>query len=159
MRRGPAPVRREPPRGAGSRAGRSRQGKERALAAARRLFIRQGYEATTVRQILDAAGMTTGSFYNFFGSKEDLLLQIASDFLEDTGRIAESAPEVIESWELTKELGDKSEAGYDTYLAWMERVYETAPFMLNGDEARVADGTFYLKKIREDGYREYAYKN
>lgn len=76
-----------------------------------------------------------------------------------TGRIAESAPEVIESWELTKKLGDSRETGYDTYLAWMERVYETAPFMLNGDEARVADGTFYLKKIREDGYREYAYKN
>jgi hypothetical protein len=76
-----------------------------------------------------------------------------------TGRIAESAPAVIESWELTKKLEDARETGYGAYLSWMERVYQTGAFMLNGDEAKVGCGTFYLKKIREDGYREYAYKN
>jgi hypothetical protein len=76
-----------------------------------------------------------------------------------TGTIAATAPEVIAGWELTKQLEDVRETGYDAYLAWMERVYETSSFMLNGDEARVRDGSFYLKKIRDDGYREYAFKN
>lgn len=76
-----------------------------------------------------------------------------------TGTVAATAPEVIGRWELTKQLEDMRETSYDTYLSWMGRVYETSPFMLNGDEARVRGGSFYLKKIREDGYREYSYKN
>lgn len=46
---------------------------ERVLAAATTLFAEQGYEATSVQQIVDAAGVTKGAMYHHFSSKDDLL--------------------------------------------------------------------------------------
>ena len=40
----------------------------------RRLFLEQGYENTTVRQVLKKAGLSTGSLYHFFKNKEEILL-------------------------------------------------------------------------------------
>jgi AcrR family transcriptional regulator len=39
-----------------------------------RLFVEQGYEATTVDQIATAAGISRRSFFHYFGSKEDVVL-------------------------------------------------------------------------------------
>src|SRR5712671_4855938 len=48
--------------------------KERILAAALELFKKDGYEATTMRMVADAAGVSLGNAYYYFASKE-LLLQ------------------------------------------------------------------------------------
>ncbi len=39
-----------------------------------RLFVRQGYENTTVEQIAAAAGMSKRSFFRYFETKEDIVL-------------------------------------------------------------------------------------
>ncbi len=41
--------------------------------AAFQLFVRYGYEATSVRSIADASGISVGSIFNYFDSKEDIL--------------------------------------------------------------------------------------
>jgi|JI8StandDraft_1071087.scaffolds.fasta_scaffold16670_4 TetR/AcrR family transcriptional repressor of nem operon len=46
--------------------------KERLILTAIELFYRQGYDATTVNQIIDASGTHKASFYRYFQSKEDL---------------------------------------------------------------------------------------
>jgi AcrR family transcriptional regulator len=38
------------------------------------LFVEQGYEATTVDAIAEAAGLSKRSFFRYFGSKEDLVM-------------------------------------------------------------------------------------
>jgi AcrR family transcriptional regulator len=43
------------------------------LAAARALFAGQGMEQTTIAQIAERADVATGSFYNYFATKEQLL--------------------------------------------------------------------------------------
>ena len=43
------------------------------LAAAQRLFGEQGFDATTVAEIADAADVAIGSFYNYFDTKDALL--------------------------------------------------------------------------------------
>ncbi|MFE1774358.1 TetR/AcrR family transcriptional regulator [Streptomyces sp. NPDC059008] len=53
------------------------------LAAAAEVFAVQGYDATTVRQIADAVGMLAGSLYYHFDSKESMLDEILSTFLEE----------------------------------------------------------------------------
>jgi AcrR family transcriptional regulator len=56
-------------------------------AVARAEFGRRGYEATTVRDIAGAAGLSTGSVYRLIGSKEELLASIMKSF-EDIARSA-----------------------------------------------------------------------
>lgn len=50
--------------------------RERMLAEALRLFTDRGYAATTVREIVAAAGVTKPVLYYYFGSKEGLYLEI-----------------------------------------------------------------------------------
>ncbi|MEW6543099.1 MAG: TetR/AcrR family transcriptional regulator [Nitrospirota bacterium] len=46
--------------------------KEKLLDAAQRLMLAKGFVATTVDEICEAAGLTKGSFFHYFESKEDL---------------------------------------------------------------------------------------
>ncbi|WP_332838720.1 TetR/AcrR family transcriptional regulator [Nocardia bovistercoris] len=54
-------------------------------AAARTVFGRRGYEATTARDIAAAAGMATGTVYRLIGSKDELLVSIMREFGEKVG--------------------------------------------------------------------------
>ncbi|HET6636756.1 MAG TPA: TetR/AcrR family transcriptional regulator [Streptomyces sp.] len=49
---------------------------QRLLAAATRLFAERGYDRTSVQDIVEAAGVTKGALYHYFGSKDDLLHEI-----------------------------------------------------------------------------------
>lgn len=50
--------------------------RDRILKPAAALFRRHGYERTSVREIAEAAGMTSGSLFYHFASKEDLLVAV-----------------------------------------------------------------------------------
>jgi TetR/AcrR family transcriptional regulator, cholesterol catabolism regulator len=53
------------------------------LALAAQLFAERGFRATTVRDIADAAGMLSGSLYHHFDSKESMVDELLSSFLND----------------------------------------------------------------------------
>jgi AcrR family transcriptional regulator len=63
----------------GSTAGDTRN---RVLDAARALFVEQGYAGTSVRDISSRLGMTKGSLYYHFSSKEELLAALIDPLLE-----------------------------------------------------------------------------
>lgn len=50
--------------------------RERVLAAARRLFSERGYEGATIRDIAQAAGMSTGAVFASFADKSELFDEI-----------------------------------------------------------------------------------
>ena len=54
----------------------------RVLTAAVDLFARQGYERTSVSQVVAAAGVAKGGFYHHFASKEDLLYEVYGDLID-----------------------------------------------------------------------------
>lgn len=54
---------------------------QRLLAAATRLFAERGYDRTSVQEIVEAAGVTKGALYHYFGSKEDLLHEVYARML------------------------------------------------------------------------------
>lgn len=55
------------------RAGRAGQTRSAIVTAALRLFRENGYDATTMRAVAAAAGVSTGNAYYYFGSKEELI--------------------------------------------------------------------------------------
>lgn len=54
---------------------------ERLLAVATRLFADRGFDRTSVQEIVEAAGVTKGALYHYFGSKDDLLHEIYARLL------------------------------------------------------------------------------
>ncbi|MFI7007989.1 TetR/AcrR family transcriptional regulator [Streptomyces sp. NPDC050145] len=53
------------------------------LDTAAAVFAAQGYDATTVRRIADAAGMLAGSLYYHFDSKDSIVEEILRGFLDE----------------------------------------------------------------------------
>jgi AcrR family transcriptional regulator len=45
--------------------------KSEILSAAYRLFVRDGYEGTTVSSLLEELGISKGAFYHHFASKDE----------------------------------------------------------------------------------------
>ena len=73
---------------------RSSSSKENLLAAAKELFLARGYAAATVDAICEKAGLTKGSFYYFFDSKEDLGLAVLDWSLQRSAQMLASGPHV-----------------------------------------------------------------
>jgi AcrR family transcriptional regulator len=66
----------------GRREQRKRATRAALQAAADRLFAERGYDATTVRDIAQAAGVTERTFFRYFAVKEELALGAALGWLE-----------------------------------------------------------------------------
>jgi len=49
------------------------------------LFIKNGYDRTSMRELADAFGKTKGSIYHYFGSKEDILYLILTETTQHRG--------------------------------------------------------------------------
>jgi AcrR family transcriptional regulator len=54
------------------------------LGCAQRLFLSQGYERTTINDVISATGLSKGAFYHHYRSKEDLLEAIAARFAQES---------------------------------------------------------------------------
>jgi AcrR family transcriptional regulator len=61
----------------------------RILDEAARLFYEDGFPATSVRKITAACGVTAGSLYNHYGSKEEVLYAILKRAHEDSEALLE----------------------------------------------------------------------
>jgi TetR/AcrR family transcriptional regulator, transcriptional repressor for nem operon len=68
------------------------ESKRRILAAAKELFLARGYAGTTVDAICEKAGLTKGSFYHFFDSKEELGLAVLDWSLQRSGQMLSAGP-------------------------------------------------------------------
>jgi AcrR family transcriptional regulator len=62
------------------------------LDVARAQFAQRGLEATTVRDIADAAGISAGNLYRYFGSKDAMVTTILSEFSD---RLLDAYREVL----------------------------------------------------------------
>ncbi len=54
----------------------NKDGKTKIIEAAQRLIARQGVEKTSMREIAEEAGITTGAIYYYYKSKEELLYDV-----------------------------------------------------------------------------------
>lgn len=65
------------------------QCRNRILKMSRRLFTAKGYEDTTMEDIAEAAEVSKATLYNYFSSKEGLLIGIADAALEEVRHLIE----------------------------------------------------------------------
>jgi len=86
---GASPRRRGRPRGQGPRAEATRQ---RLYRVATDLFARQGYEATTLRQIAAHAGVSPALLYRYFPSKRAVVLALHDALSREFERRATALP-------------------------------------------------------------------
>ncbi|MFC6343862.1 TetR/AcrR family transcriptional regulator [Nocardioides hankookensis] len=69
---------------------------ERVQAAALALFAERGYHGTGIRQLAEAAGLSSASLYHYMGTKEELLVAI----------MRASLTELLDAAEATADLDD-----------------------------------------------------
>lgn len=85
------------------------------LRTAEEMFYRNGYEKTTVNEIIAALGISKGGFYHHFDSKETLLQAICDQKAEESYRAALEAVE-----KCTGAWADKFNAMFDQYGMWKQ---------------------------------------
>ena len=73
-------------------AGSGQERPARILAAARGQFALRGFEATTMRDIADAAGITAGNLYRYVESKDSLIAEVLGAFSD---RLTDAFREVL----------------------------------------------------------------
>jgi AcrR family transcriptional regulator len=104
------------------------EARERILAAATKLFGRQGYEATTTRQIVEEAQVTKGALYHWFGTKDELLTTIYRGLLaEQTRRLADIAagdgPPEQRLRDAVSDLFDHMNEHYEPLTVWARSMH------------------------------------
>ncbi len=104
---------------------KSKETKERIFAAAKQILQRSGYEALSIKNICEEAGVSNGSFYHHFKTKDDLLSYyiedqptMSPDLLELPLNIEEAKTAIIGVYlnyvKYCRELGVDFIAGYYT---------------------------------------------
>lgn len=86
----------------------TRNTKGRIISAAWKLFYEQGYDDTTVDEIVEESGTSKGSFYHYFGGKDALLSSLSFIFDEKyeelKGELDENQPAIEKLLFLNHEL-------------------------------------------------------
>ena len=77
--------------------------RQKILSAASLLFEQQGFSDTSIADIMKAANLGVGTFYNYFESKEELLLILLKNLAESVDRtVEEGKSENLSSIQLLK---------------------------------------------------------
>lgn len=98
---------------------RTRSALERAAA---RLFEERGFAATTVRDIAVAAGVGERTFFRYFPSKEDLVLQQVRDLI----------PELMDGVRRRPAGEPELTALCEVIVAWLEQTGTTPTILVSG---------------------------
>jgi AcrR family transcriptional regulator len=70
----------------GARETNKTKNRQAIIEAGIRVFISKGVSEATVRDIIRSTGLASGTFYNYFNSKEEVLVAIFNDFAKEIGK-------------------------------------------------------------------------
>ena len=78
---------------------KSRNTKGKIIVAAWKLFYEQGYEDTTIEEIIEESGTSKGSFYHYFAGKDALLSSLSYMFDEEYEKQMEKMDPAMHSFD------------------------------------------------------------
>ena len=126
------------------------QTKKKIVAAAWQLFYEQGYDDTTVDDIIRQSGTSKGSFYHYFEGKDALLSTLSLLFDEKYEELMESIDPAMDSFEklllLNAELFTMIENTVPLEL--LARMYSTQ-LITRGDKHLLDRNRTYYKVLRQ----------
>src|ERR1039457_4881123 len=120
----------QPPRDRGVPGGRPPGPTQRLLTAAEELFGERSYHRTTVADICARAGMATGSFYSYFGSKAEIFAAVVRAINTDLRRSMKVALEHADGGQRARER-----ASFRVYFdmlskrPWIDRIVRESEFI------------------------------
>lgn len=124
--------------------------KSRIVSAAWKLFYEQGYEDTTIEEIIDESGTSKGSFYHYFEGKDALLGSLAYMMDEKYAELEPEIPEDENSYQvllyLNQELLTMIEESINIEL--LARLYSTQ-LTTRGEKPLLDHGRTYYKLLRK----------
>lgn len=113
------------------------------------LFYEQGYEYTTVEEIIEKSGTSKGSFYHYFEGKDALLGSLSYIFDEEYERLSAELSDSLTSFEkllyLNKRLFAMIEDRIDIDL--LTRLYSTQ-LTTKGEKHLLDNKRIYYKLLR-----------
>ena len=119
------------------------------ITAAWDLFYEQGYEDTTIEEIIDKSGTSKGSFYHYFEGKDALLGSLSYIFDEEYERLMEEMDEGTNSFDkllyLNSKLFEMIEERIDLDL--LTRLYSTQ-LVTKGEKHLLDNKRLYYKLLR-----------
>jgi len=131
--------------------------KGKIINAAWDLFYEQGYDDTTVEEIISESGTSKGSFYHYFEGKDALLGSLSYIFDEEYEKLQVKMPEDMPCFEkliyLNRELFKMIEDRIDIDL--LTRLYSTQ-LITKGEKQLLDNKRLYyklLKKIVTEGQK------
>lgn len=128
----------------------TRDTKGRIISAAWELFYEQGYEETTVDEIVELSETSKGSFYHYFNSKDALLGTLAYMFDRKYEEIEPNLAEYETSFDkllyLNRELFAMIEDGISLQL--LSRLFSTQ-LVTRGEKHLLDRNRYYYKLLRK----------
>ena len=129
------------------KAGRNTKG--RIVSAAWKLFYQQGYDNTTVEEIIDESGTSRGSFYHYFEGKDALLSSLSYLFDEKYEELMDQITPDMDSFEalmfLNRELFAMIENSISLDL--LARLY-SSQLVTRGEKHLLDHNRTYYKLLR-----------
>ena len=141
----------------------SKNTKGKIITAAWKLFYEQGYDNTTVEDIIDESKTSKGSFYHYFEGKDALLGSLSELFDDKYEELTETLDFSMNSFDilvyLNKELFDMIESGIDMEL--LQNMY-SSQLVTKGEKHLLNNRRVYyqlLKQIVSEGQKRNELRN
>ena len=128
----------------------SRNTRGRIIQAAWQLFYKQGYDDTTVEEIIEASGTSRGSFYHYFEGKDALLSSVSFLFDEKYQELMDSIDPEMDRFDqlmyLNRELFRMIEDSISLDL--LARLY-SSQLVTRGDKHLLDHNRIYYRLLRQ----------
>lgn len=103
--------------------------KEKITGQSIHLFEKKGFSETSIQDIVDSLGVTKGTFYYYFSSKEELLMDIHLGYIEDL-------------------LAREEEILHDYSMTFKEKIFEIVYMLISDIKTRGSAAKIFFREMQ-----------